>query len=65
MTTKGQTARKQKDRKDTLTDAVIAGKVTSNGLALPGNEDEDEDDGGASGSKRKPKVFRWSKERKR
>ncbi|KAN0060272.1 hypothetical protein ACQY0O_007601 [Thecaphora frezii] len=65
MTTKGQAARRQSAQKQSLLDAVAAGKVTANGLALPGNESDD-DDLDEDGRKKLPKkMFKWSKERKR
>ncbi|PWN37482.1 small-subunit processome, partial [Meira miltonrushii] len=43
MTTKGTSVRKLKSKEDTLRDAVAKGaRVTSNGLALPGPDEEDE-----------------------
>lgn len=63
MTHKGGSSRIVKSsKKDTLTDAVIKGKVTSNGLALQDTDDEDDD---AEAGKSKPKVYKFSKERKR
>ncbi|EPQ29071.1 uncharacterized protein PFL1_03360 [Pseudozyma flocculosa PF-1] len=67
MTTKGQAARRQSSQKQSLTDAVAAGKMTANGLALPGNESDDDDDEKDGRGRKKPvkKMFKWSKERKR
>lgn len=62
MTNKGGSSRIVQSKKDTLSDAVMRGKVTSNGLALPGNEDDDEEEEGKGAKK---KVYKFSKERKR
>ncbi|SNX84126.1 related to UTP11 - subunit of U3-containing small subunit processome complex [Melanopsichium pennsylvanicum] len=62
MTHKGGRSQVVKAKKNALEDAVMKGKVTSNGLALPGNEESDaEDDAG----KPKKRVYKFSKERKR
>lgn len=62
MTHKGGRSQVVKAKKrDELSDAVMKGKVTSNGLALPGNEESDEE--GERGEKKK--VYKFSKERKR
>ncbi len=71
MATRGATARNVSSGKKqaNMAELVAQGKMTSNGLALPGNEEEDDDEGGeddGEGKRRKlPKVFKWSKERKR
>lgn len=46
------------------TAAVVSGRVTANGLALPGNEDEDDEE--EEGQKKKGmRKYKWSSERKR
>lgn len=67
MANKGGTSvRKMDSRKQELTDAVAKGKMTKNGLALPGNEDEDDSDTEINGSKPKSRVtYKFGKERKR
>ncbi|GAC99486.1 nucleolar protein [Pseudozyma hubeiensis SY62] len=62
MTHKGGSSRVVKaKKKESLTDAVMKGKMTSNGLALQDTDDEDEE-----GEKVKPKkLYKFSKERKR
>ncbi|PWN51216.1 Utp11-domain-containing protein [Violaceomyces palustris] len=62
MTTKGGYLNKAK-KVDGIKDAVAQGKVTSNGLALPGNEDDDDDDSQGGGQQKK--SYKWSKERRR
>ncbi|KDN45910.1 Utp11-domain-containing protein [Tilletiaria anomala UBC 951] len=70
MSSRGNSARNVTDKntakKAQMVDLVANGKMTSNGLALPGNEDEDDavDTEGGKG-KSKLKVFKWSRERKR
>ena len=69
MGTKGSSARNVTDKqssakKQNMTNLVAQGKVTSNGLALPGNEDDDNDDE-EPGKKKGMRIFKWSKERKR
>ncbi|CBQ68149.1 conserved hypothetical protein [Sporisorium reilianum SRZ2] len=62
MTHKGGSSRVVKSAKrDSMADAVMRGKMTSNGLALQDTDDEDE----TEGEKAKAKVYRFSKERKR
>lgn len=60
----GGSVRKISDQKQAIADAVARGKMTKNGLALPGNEESDEEEEGANGRKAKV-VFKWGKERKR
>ena len=63
----GSSGRKIDARKQKITDAVAQGKMTKNGLALPGNESEDEEDveGGRGKGRKEKVVFKWGKERKR
>lgn len=65
MTNKGgRSTRVQSSKKIALTDAVMTGKMTKNGLAMPGVEDEDvgsTDDH----SRTQRKLYRFSNERKR
>ncbi|CCF51217.1 hypothetical protein NDA11_003706 [Ustilago hordei] len=64
MTHKGGRSKVVKaKKKDELSDAVMKGKAMSNGLALPGNEDDDDDDGERGVPKKR--VYKFSKERKR
>ncbi|SPO20420.1 related to UTP11 - subunit of U3-containing small subunit processome complex [Ustilago trichophora] len=62
MTHKGGRSQVVKAKKNALEDAVMQGKVTSNGLALPGNEESDDED---EQGKPKKKVYKFSKQRKR
>ena len=62
MTHKGGRSQVVQAKKTALQDAVMKGKVTSNGLALTDDTD-DEDDSGAG--KPKKKLYKFSKERKR
>ncbi len=52
-----------KAKKDSLAEAVMKGKMTSNGLALPGNESEDDEEEATGGAKKR--LYKFSKERKR
>ncbi|KAJ1032229.1 hypothetical protein NDA18_001723 [Ustilago nuda] len=62
MTHKGGRSKVVKAKqKDELSDAVMKGKAMSNGLALPGNEDDDDGERGVP----KKRVYKFSKERKR
>lgn len=67
MSTKGQSVRKlPSDKEKSFLQKVAEGKVTKNGLALPGNEDdEDSEDDERSKKKQALNKFKWSKERKR
>ena len=61
MTHKGGSSRIVKaKKKESLTDAVMKGKMTSNGLALQDSDEDEEGDKKASA-----KVYKFSKERKR
>ncbi|SPO21340.1 related to UTP11 - subunit of U3-containing small subunit processome complex [Ustilago trichophora] len=62
MTHKGGRSQVVKAKKNALEDAVMQGKVTSNGLAMPGNEESDDED---EQGKPKKKVYKFSKQRKR
>lgn len=60
----GRSTKVQHSKKNALTDAVMTGKMTKNGLALPGVEDEDV---GSIDDQHKSqrKLYRFSNERKR
>lgn len=51
-----------KSKQDSLANAVLKGTMTSNGLALPGNEDEFDH---ADHTRSPKKVYKFSKQRKR
>lgn len=71
MTTKGTSARKIQSKEQALRDVVSRGaRVTSNGLALPGPDEEESEDEGPLGStgggvKAKKTIWKWGRERKK
>lgn len=69
MTTRGTSAKKVQSNDKKLREAMIkGGKITANGLAIPGadhaEEDSDEDGSGKSKASKRS-IWKWGRERKR
>lgn len=64
MSTKGQSVRKLPNEKEkSFLEKVAEGKLTKNGLAMPGIEDDEVDE--VDGGRKAVGRFKWGKERKK